>query len=77
MKNETIKHVVKDMLKALLAECTEGQQLMFKRMYSPHNLNIHINDAVEQMDDDRIDWAFSQVERTLAKNFRAKNRIDK
>lgn len=68
MKNETIKNVAKEMLKELLAECTDGQQLMFKRMYCHKNLELPINEAVDQMADDKIDWAMTQVERTVEKN---------
>ena len=68
MKNETIKNVAKEMLKELLAKCTEGQQLIFKRMYCHKNLELPINEAVDQMADDKIDWAMTQVERTVEKN---------
>ena len=68
MKNETIKNLAKEMLKELLSECTDGQQLMFKRMYCDKNLELSINEAVEQMADDKIDWAITQVERTVEKN---------
>lgn len=68
MKNRTISNIAKKMLKASLAECTDGQQLMFKRMYSNQNLELPINDAVDQMPDDKIDLAMTQVERTLEKN---------
>jgi hypothetical protein len=68
MKNETIKNVAKEMLKELLSECTDGQQLMFKRMYCHKNLELPINEAVDQMADDKIDWAMTQVERTVEKN---------
>jgi hypothetical protein len=68
MKNETIKNAAKSILKELLDECTEGQQLTFKRMYCFKNLELPINEAVDQMDDDKIDWAMTQVEKTVAKN---------
>lgn len=68
MKNETIKKFAKELLKDLLDECTEAQQLIFKRMYCDKNLEYSINDAVDQMDDDKIDWALTQVERTVEKN---------
>jgi hypothetical protein len=68
MKNETIKNVAKEMLKELLSECTDGQQLMFKRMYCHKNLELPISEAVDQMAEDKIDWAMTQVERTVEKN---------
>jgi hypothetical protein len=68
MKNETLKNVAKEMLKELLSQCTEPQQLMFKRMYSHNNLELPINDVVDNMAEDKIDWAMTQVERTIEKN---------
>lgn len=68
--NNTIKNFVTNRLKELLAECTEGQQLMFKRMYSNGNLHEHINNVVDQMEDDKLDYALTQVERTIDKNNR-------
>ena len=68
MKNETLQTAARKILKDLLAQCTEGQQLLFKRMYSPNNLGLPINTAVDLMDPDKIDWAITQTERTVAKN---------
>lgn len=68
MKNQTIINFTKERLKILLTECTDGQQLLFKRMYSNGNLNLSIYDTVDQMDDNRLEWALSQVERTIEKN---------
>ena len=66
--NETLKNTAKEMLKNLLAQCTEPQQLMFKRMYCHENLDLPINEAVDQMEDDKIDWAITQCEKTVLKN---------
>jgi hypothetical protein len=66
--NETLKNSAKTILKELLAQCTEPQQLMFKRMYCHENLNASIDEAVDQMDESKMDHAISQCERTVAKN---------
>jgi len=68
MQNETLKNAAKDILKNLLSKCTEPQQMLFKRMYSHNNLELPINDVVDQMDSDKMDWAISQCERTVEKN---------
>ena len=47
--NDTLKNTAKEMLKELLAQCTEPQQMMFKLMYCHKNLELPINDAVDQM----------------------------
>lgn len=67
MRNETLIKNTRDLLKESLAKCDDKQQLMFKRMYSHQNLDISINDAVDNMPSDKLEWALSQVERTLAK----------
>ncbi len=66
--NETLKNSAKDYLKSLLAKCSEAQQLMFKRMYCHKNLDLPINEAVDQMADDKIDWTVTQCEKTVANN---------
>jgi len=58
----------KNILKELLSECTEGQQLMFKRMYSNNHLELSINDAVDKIEDSKIDLDITQCERTVEKN---------
>lgn len=68
MKNKTIINITKNMIKELLLECSDEQQLMFKRMYCSKNLELSISDAVEQMSNDKIDFALTQIERTLEKN---------
>ena len=68
MKNETLINLAKVALKNLLSECTDEQKLMFKRMYCSKNLELSVDDAVDQMDNDKIDWAMTQVERTIKFN---------
>lgn len=66
--NGTLSNAGKQILKDLLEKCTEPQQMMFKRMYSHENLELNINDAVDQMDENKISFAITQCERTVAKN---------
>lgn len=68
MQNETLKNAAKDILKGLLSKCTEPQQMLFKRMYSHNRLELSIDEVVDQMDSDKLDWAISQCERTVEKN---------
>ena len=39
--------------------------MLFKRMYSPNNLDLDIEDIVDSMPEDRLDWAMTQVYKTL------------
>lgn len=68
--NEQIESFARNTLKQGLMECTEGQQLLFKRMYAHGNLEMPINDVVDSMETEKLDWAMQQVQRTLDKNSR-------
>ncbi|KKN73995.1 hypothetical protein LCGC14_0395610 [marine sediment metagenome] len=55
-------------LKEGLSQCTEAQQMMFKRMYSHKNLELPINEVVDNMEVRRIERAMDQVEKTVKAN---------
>lgn len=65
--NDQLQEFARNELKKGLAQCTEGQQLIFKRMYANRNLDTPINEVVDNMDAKKLDWAMQQVESTLAK----------
>lgn len=54
-------------MKQGLAQLPEDWQTMFKRMYSHGHLDADINDVVDSMPDDKLDWAMQQVEESLKK----------
>ncbi len=65
--NKTIENMIRTELKKLMVHCTEEQQLLFKRMYSYDNLELPIEDVIDTMDVDKLDWAFTQIENTLGR----------
>jgi ABC-type uncharacterized transport system fused permease/ATPase subunit len=65
--NEQLQQYARDQLKQGLAQCSEQQQLMFKRMYYHKDLTLPINEVVDKMPVDKLDWAMQQVQRTLDK----------
>lgn len=65
--NKTIAKFARDQIKAKLALCTEQQQHVFKQMYSHKDLARSIDEAVDAMPDDKLDWALTQIEKTLEK----------
>lgn len=67
MNNELVEFA-RQRLKDGLARCTEKQQNNFKLMYSHTDLSKPIDDVVNAMLPERLDWAMQQVERTLAAN---------
>lgn len=65
--NETLQNYARIYLKEGLAQCTEDQQLLFRRMYSPTGPDRSMEDVVDHMPEDKLEWAMHQVKRTLAK----------
>lgn len=65
--NEQLQEFARSTLKTGLTNLPEINQLIFKKMYSHNNLEISINDLVDQMPVDRLDWAIQQVSNTLTK----------
>ena len=65
MRNKTLIKAARNILKELLPQCTEEQQMMFKKMYCHTNLDSTIEEAIDHMDPAKMDWAITQAERTL------------
>lgn len=63
--NEQLQQFARETLKEGLAKLPEDNQKMFKRMYSPENLEADINEVVDNVPVDRLDWAMQQVARTV------------
>ena len=63
--NETVIAFMKEQLKETLAQCNDKQQLLFKRMYAKGKLELPINEVVDGMEVDKMDWAMQQVKRTI------------
>ena len=64
--NNQLDRFARSQLKESLGQCSEAQQLMFKRMYANGKIDLSIDTVVDQMPDEKLDWAMQQVERTLA-----------
>ena len=62
--NEKLQEYARQELKNGLSKLGDAQQLVFKRMYSNKNLKADINDVVDEMPEDKLDWAMKQVART-------------
>ena len=65
--NKKLQEYAREQLKEGLSKCNEKQQYFFKRMYSDNDLEADINDVVDNMPEDKLDWAMQQVESTLNK----------
>lgn len=65
--NEELSTFARNFLKENLVKCTEGEITVFKQMYSPVVPDRSINDVIDNMPDEKLDWAISQVKNTLLK----------
>ena len=68
--NVYLETFARDFLKNGLAECTDSERHLFKRMYSPDDLEKPIDQVVDDMDPKKLDWAMIQLENTLKKKLK-------
>jgi hypothetical protein len=65
--NEQLQNYAREEIKKGLVLLPESWQHTFKRMYSFDNLTKNINDVVDDMPQDKLDWAMQQVKSSLRK----------
>ena len=65
--NKTVDSFIRKELKDGLAKLPESNQMMFKRIYSHLDLDESINNIVDFMPDEKLNWALTQVENSLKK----------
>ena len=65
--NKQLQKFARQELKDGLSKLPESNQIIFKKMYSDKDLNKNINDVVDLMHEDKLDWAMQQVQRSLDK----------
>lgn len=65
--NNKVSNFTREEIKQGLKQLPESWQLMFKSMYSHENINLDIDAVVDNMPDEKIDWALTQVENSLSK----------
>ena len=66
--NTTIQRFARQSILDGLSQCTDGQILMFKRMYSHRDIEKDIKGAVADMDAEKLDRAMEQVEAAVISN---------
>ncbi len=73
--NDQLQAFARQELKDGLAQLEEGHHRMFKQMYARDDgkrtvedaVAMDINTVVDEMPDDKLDWAMQQVQRSLTK----------
>jgi hypothetical protein len=66
--NNQLVVFARETLKTDLQQCTEGQQSLFRRMYAFGKDELTLDEVVDSMPEEKLDWAMQQVERTLEKS---------
>lgn len=66
--NKELQEYARNKLREGLEKCTPDEQHIFKRMYANGNLETPIGDVVDNMPEDKLDWAMKQVSATLLKS---------
>lgn len=73
--NATLEKFARQLLKDLVRQCTEPQQHLFKLLYGRIGGRsvveaeaLSINEVIDLMEAERLDWAITQGERTIEKN---------
>jgi len=67
--NETIIVFARDNIKKNIAICSNSAKLLFKRMYSHNNLEMELNDVVDNMSEQSLSWAMTQLQNTLKEKY--------
>jgi len=63
--NNQIQDFARQTLKDGLANLPESNCMLFKRMYPHENLDATIEEVVDNMPEEKLDWAMQQVQRSL------------
>lgn len=58
----------RDFLKQELTKCTNSEIEFFKKMYSPSNLSLQIEEVIDNMPAKQLNWAVQQISNTLKPN---------
>lgn len=62
--NKHLQAFARNFIKERLKQLPAAQQLIFNRMYSHKNLDRSVDEAVDAMPAEKLDWAMQQVEKS-------------
>ena len=65
--NHSLESFAREQIKQGLQLLPVGWQTTLKRCYSHNNLEMDVNEVVDKMPADKLDWALSQVENSIRK----------
>lgn len=64
---DLLQDSARNYLKTNLLKLPSGWQMKFKRMYSSDDLDADIDDVVDVIPEDKLDWAMEQVQNSIEK----------
>jgi len=59
----------RDKIKYILSRLEDSNRLMFNRMYSPNDLEQDINITIDNLPNNRVDWALTQCKNSYHQIF--------
>jgi len=65
--NKELQEFARRKIKQGLLQCNSRQQSLFRRMYSHGGPDISMDSIVDNLADEKLEWAMEQVRRTLKK----------
>ena len=65
--NKTIEEFTREEIKEKLKTLPQGNVNMFMRMYAGNNTNKTVNEVVDEMPVEKLDWALTQIENSQKK----------
>ena len=67
--NKALTGFAREQIKKNIVICSEGAICLFKRMYSHDNLDREINEVVDNMPDEELSLAMTQLQNTLKEKY--------
>lgn len=65
--NKVLKEFATNWLKDNIVALPETNQHLFKQMYAKGKIDLDIWSVIEEMNEEKLDWAMQQIINTLAK----------
>lgn len=65
--NEQVKKYIKDEIYVGLIQLPDGWITKFKRMYSPKDLTVDLKTIINNLPEEKLNWALTQVQNSLKK----------
>ena len=64
---ESLSDEYRTRMKEIVHQLPDANILIFKRMYSHLNLDLDIDAVIDNMPDEKLEWALTQLENTIKK----------